>query len=174
MKKIHIKRSHKFIIGFWLLIIGINLYSHHQTKNIVNYLNSFEASDHCMVTMADGESIRIDGDDWQAILEAEKYFDIIEQGKNIFMDQELDKLMTLELYREEEKLSTIEVLHIRSHADKIKKLDDLANEHEEFRVYHYYEMVKDMKIVTIANGTYYIGLHNFLEALFEEIDVFMD
>jgi hypothetical protein len=124
--------------------------------------------------MANGEVIKVDGDHWQKIVAEDRYFDLIEKGKNIFKDQDLEHLMTLELYRGEDKLSTLKIHEIYSSDEKIAKLDDLANENKEFRVHYYYDAVEDRKVVTIGNGIYWRGMDDFLGALFEEIAIFMD
>jgi hypothetical protein len=110
-----------------------------------------------MVTLANGEVIKVDGHHWQKIVAEDRYFDLIEKGKNIFKDQNLEHLMTLELYRGEKKLSTLKIYEILSPDEKIAKLDDLANENKEFRVHHYYDLVADRKVITIGNGFYWRG-----------------
>ena len=156
-----------------LIIFAYKGYEEYKTQQVVHFLNSFSDSDHCMVAMADGESIRIDGDHWQTIVSEDISMRSLKKGKNLYQDQSLDRVMTLSLYDGEKVLSTMDIYNVVSSKEKLKKLDDLTNEHEELRVHYAYDQIEDMRIVTVNQGNYYVSLYEFLIPLFKEIEVFM-
>lgn len=156
-----------------LIVFAYKGYEEYKTQQVVHFLNSFSDSDHCMVTMADGESIRIDGDHWQTIVSEGISMRSLKKGKNLYQDQSLDRVMTLNLYEGEKVLSTMDIYNVVSSKEKLKKLDDLTNEHEELRVHYAYDQIEDMRIVTVNQGNYYVSLYEFLIPLFKEIEVFM-
>lgn len=156
-----------------LIIFAYKGYEEYKTQQVVHFLNSFSDSDHCMVTMGDGESIRIDGDHWQTIVSEGISMRSLKKGKNLYQDQSLDRVMTLSLYDGEKGLSTMDIYNVVSSKEKLKKLDDLTNEHEELRVHYAYDQIEDMRIVTVNQGNYYVSLYEFLIPLFKEIEVFM-
>ena len=155
---------------FW----SYQFYDHIQIKRIENYLNAFSKSDHCKVTMVNGERVLIDGDHWLDIKEKGVHFTIFDKGKNTYKDQQLDDLMTLDLYQGERHLTTIFIKELKSSEEKIKKLNDLARENEENPLRPYYDEIGDRKIVTIGDGVYSLGMYTFLGNLFEELEVFID
>jgi hypothetical protein len=156
-----------------LIIFAYQGYEAYKTQQVVHFLNSFSDSDHCMVTMADGKSIRIDGDHWQTIVSEDISMRSLKKGKNLYHDQSLDLVMTLNLYDREKILSTMDIYNVVSSKEKLKKLNNLTNEHKELRVHYAYDQIKDMRIVTVNQGNYYVSLYEFLIPLFKEIEVFM-
>lgn len=162
-----------FLLAVVLIIFAYRGYEAYKTQQVVHFLNSFSDSDHCMVTMANGESIRIDGDHWQAIVAEGISMRSLKKGKNLYQDQSLELVMTLSLYDGEKVLSTMDIYNVVSSKEKLKKLDDLTNEHEELRVHYAYDQIEDMRIVTVHQRNYYVSLYEFLIPLFKEIEVFM-
>lgn len=161
------------LLAVVLIIFAYQGYDAYKTHQVIHFLNSFSDSDHCMVTMADGETIRIDGDHWQTIVSEDISMRSLKGGKNLYQDQSLDRVMTLKLYDGEEALSTMDIYNVVSSKEKLKKLDDLTNEHEELRVHYAYDQIEEMRIVTVNQENYYVSLYEFLIPLFKEIEVFM-